>query len=256
MDSYTLVTGASEGIGKALAQIAAKRGRNVILTARSTDKLAALADDLKATFGVEAVVIPADLSQPGEADRLWSEASAGRRIEILINNAGLGRNGPFAEGEWEREERSMAVNMTAPTVLMKRAVPHMIGNRDGRILNVASVAGFLPGPNMAVYHATKAYILSLSAAEAEELRGTRVSVAALCPGATQSNFFSDAGMDDITLIKSGMVADTDKVAAAGWNGMIARQRIVVPGAPNKIFALMPRFTPRAMVTRIASQFLS
>ncbi|MBM7068014.1 SDR family oxidoreductase [Actibacterium sp. 188UL27-1] len=256
MDDYTLVTGASDGIGRALARIAAKRGRNVILTARSKDKLTQLAEELKAAHDVEAIVIPTDLSQPGEAARLWSEASDGRRIEILINNAGLGRNGPFAEGEWAREERSMAVNMTALTVLMKQAVPHMIGHGDGRILNVASVAGFLPGPNMAVYHATKAYVLSLSEAVAEELRGTKVSVTALCPSATKSNFFNDAGMHDIMVVNSGMVANADKVAMAGWNAMVARQRIVVPGAPNAILAALPRITPRAVVTRIAAKFLS
>ena len=184
MTAYTLITGASEGLGVEFARIAANEGRNLILAARSQDKLDALAADLRSD-SVDVVVIPADLSDMEQVDRLWAEASTGREIDVLVNNAGLGYNGAFSAGQgWDRELSSIHVNMLALTRLMKLAIPHMEALPKGRILNVASVAAFTPGPNMAVYHATKAYVLSLSEAVAEELRGTTVTVTALCPGAT------------------------------------------------------------------------
>ena len=254
MDRWTLVTGASEGIGKAFARVAVKKGCKVILTARSEDKLTALAGEL----GDDAIVIPADLSQPGEADRLWSEATEGREIEVLINNAGLGHNGPFADPEgWDREMATMQVNMIAATRLMKLAVPHMRGqDARARILNVASVAGFMAGPGMAVYHASKSYILSLSEAVATELRGTRVTVTALCPGATESNFFADADMLDANVTKMGRLPSADSVARLGWAGMIAGQRIVVPGTMNKMTAALPRIMPRGVTAAITQRILA
>ncbi|MEP6065406.1 MAG: SDR family NAD(P)-dependent oxidoreductase, partial [Paracoccaceae bacterium] len=176
MSKFTLITGASEGLGVEFARIAAREGHSLILTARSEDKLNALAADLR-TDGIDVLVIPADLSQDGEAERLWSAATEGRQVDVLVNNAGLGYNGPFdAEDGWSRELNSINVNLVALTRLMKLAVPHMTSQDSARILNVASVAGVMPGPNMAVYHATKAYVLSLSQAVAEELRGTNVTV--------------------------------------------------------------------------------
>ncbi|MEO0503096.1 MAG: SDR family NAD(P)-dependent oxidoreductase, partial [Pseudomonadota bacterium] len=152
MAAYTLITGASEGLGVEFARIAAKEGRNMILAARSADKLEAVASELRSD-AVDIVVIPADLSDLAEVDRLWTEASDGREIDVLVNNAGLGYNGDFADGQgWARELSSINVNMLALTRLMKLAVPHMQTLPKARILNVASVASFTPGPNMAVYH--------------------------------------------------------------------------------------------------------
>ncbi|KIT17308.1 SDR family NAD(P)-dependent oxidoreductase [Jannaschia aquimarina] len=254
MDRFTLVTGASEGIGKELARRAAKSGRKVILTARSEDKLAALAEEL----GNDTVVIPADLSKPGEADRLWKSAVDRREIEILVNNAGLGYNGAFVDPQgWDREAVSIEVNVVAATRLMKLAVAHMQehGARS-RILNVASVAAFMPGPGMAVYHATKAFLLSLSEAADVELRDTRISVTALCPGATQSNFFNDADMTEVNITKVGRLPSAASVAEAGWNGMITGQRVVVPGAQNKATVAMARLAPRGIVAGITRRLLS
>jgi short-subunit dehydrogenase len=247
MQNWTLITGASEGLGAEFARIAAKSGRNIILTARSEDKLNILANDLR-TQGNEVVVIPADLSDMTEVERLWDTAIDGRQIDFLVNNAGLGRNGQFADGGWDRELASINVNITALTRLMKLAVAHMTANGSGRILNVASTAGFLAGPNMAVYHATKAYVLFLSEAVAEELRGTRVTVTALCPGATATSFFDSADMHDIRLLKMGLVSDAHEVAKAGWAKALGGGRISVPGFMNKLFAFAPRLMPRSWMT--------
>ncbi|GFE66691.1 SDR family NAD(P)-dependent oxidoreductase [Litoreibacter roseus] len=252
--TFTLITGASEGIGKELAKCAAKDGRNVILSARSEDKLNALADELKGTYEIEAVVIPADLSKPEEADALWTKATDGRVIDRLVNNAGLGSNGPFAENDWDRELAMINVNMVSLTLLMKRAVQDMVERDDGKILNVASTAAFIPGPKMAIYHATKAYVLYLSEAVAEELEDTDVSVTALCPGATRTDFFDGADMKNVRLVNMNMMAPAKDVAEAGWAAMRARRRIEVPGGMNKFFAFLPRIMPRFGVTKLVKQF--
>ncbi|MGJ8617525.1 MAG: SDR family NAD(P)-dependent oxidoreductase [Sulfitobacter sp.] len=260
MTKWTLITGASEGLGVEFARIAALEGRNLILTARSKDKLYSLAEELD-KLGGQVVVIPADLSDLTEVERLWAEASKDREIDVLINNAGLGRNGPFAQdsdngADWAREHASMEVNMTALTRLMKLAIPHMQNAGGGRVLNVASTAGFLPGPNMAVYHATKAFVLFLSEAVAFELRGSGVTISALCPGATQTNFFNEADMHGIRLLKFAPPARADKVAQIGWDGMMRGKAVIVPGLMNKIFAFLPRISPRFMVVWVTSIFMS
>ena len=255
MTAYTLITGASEGLGVEFARSAAREGRNLILAARSRDKLDAVAAELRSDT-VDVVVIPADLADLDEVDRLWTEASDGREIDVLVNNAGLGYNGPFADGQgWARELSSINVNMLALTRLMKLAIPHMNALPKGRILNVASVAGFTPGPNMAVYHATKAYVLSLSEAVAEELRGSSVTVTALCPGATATSFFDAADMHSVRLLKLAKPMNAFQVAELGWLQARIGKRIVVPGFLNKVFAFLPRVTPRGLTTRIAAQMM-
>ncbi|WP_297771459.1 SDR family oxidoreductase [uncultured Roseovarius sp.] len=255
MKTWTLITGASEGLGAEFARIAATEARNLILTARSEDKLAALADELRAKAG-EILVLPADLSDLAQVETLWHEASRDRHIDVLVNNAGLGRHGAFGSGEgWARDLSTISVNMTALSYLMKMAIPHMQAQGGGRILNVTSAAAFMPGPNMSVYHATKAYVLSLSEAVAEELRGSPVSVTALCPGATQTAFFDAAGMRGIGLLKLGRPARADAVARAGWQAMMQRRRLRVTGAMNKLFAVSPRLTPRALTTFVAGKVM-
>ena len=256
MAEWTLITGASEGLGVEFAKIAARHGRNMILTARSKEKLEVLAENLRAG-GPEVLVIPADLNDPAEVDRLWSEATNGRRIDFLINNAGLGRNGDFADqAGWDREVSSIGVNILALTRLMKLAVPHMQAAGSGRILNVASVAAFMPGPNMAVYHATKSYVLSLSEAVAYELRNSRVTVTTLCPGATRTNFFDDAGMGGVRLLKMSPPAKARDVAAAGWQGALGGRRVVVPGLANSFSALVSRLLPGRISAALANLVLS
>ncbi|MBP9950969.1 MAG: SDR family oxidoreductase [Cypionkella sp.] len=253
---WALVTGASEGLGREFATIAAKDGYDVILSARQQDKLEALAKGLRRAYQVQVEVIPADLSRAEEAESLWARASKGRQIAVLVNNAGLGRNGRFTDLEgWVRESASIEVNIMAATILMKRAAAVMAAHGSGRILNVASTAGFLPGPNMAVYHATKAYLLSLSEAVSEELRGTGVTVTALCPGATATEFFAADGAEHKTLITRLPLPLADSVALAGWKAMKRGQRVKVVGAMNKIFAFVPRIAPRRVVTFITGMFL-
>lgn len=255
MAEWTLITGASKGLGVEFAHLAARHGRKMILTARSADMLDALAGKLRAQ-GAEVVVIPADLSDLAEADRLWAEATKGRQIDFLINNAGLGSHGAFAAPDaWDRELASVNVNMLTLTRLMKLAIPHMQSQGRGRILNVASAAGFLPGPHMAVYAATKAYVLQLSEAIAHELRGSNVAVTAFCPGPTQTNFFADGDMHGTRLLKLTPIAQADDVAAAGWQAAIGGRAVSVPGALNVVIANLPRLLPRSITTRISGVFL-
>ena len=250
---YVLITGASEGIGKAIARRAAKDGRDLILSARSEDKLEALAAELRSS-GRTVHVIVADLNASGAAAQLWAEAVQIGQIDVLVNNAGLGINGPFVKTDTTREDTSVQVNIVALTQLMKSAAQHMHANGAGKILNVASTAAFMPGPHMAVYHASKSYVLSLSEAVAQELAGGDFTVTALCPGATKTEFFKDADMHDVRLLKLGLMMSAEDVADAGWSGMMRGKRVVVPGLANKVFAVLPRFVPRGLLTWVVAQF--
>jgi hypothetical protein len=254
--AWALITGASEGLGREFARLAAEDGHDLILSARRENLLEALAADLRAAHGVAVEVIPADLSREGEAERLWHAASAGRQIGILVNNAGLGAHGAFAErAEWGREYQSLMVNVVSATVLMKEAVTAMAAGSGGRVLNVASTAAYLPGPWMAVYHATKAHLLSLSEAVATELRGSGITVTALCPGATRTGFFKAGGIEGETLIQRLPMPTAEKIALKGWAAMKEGRRVAVPGAENKAFALAGRMLPRALVLRVTAFFL-
>jgi hypothetical protein len=254
---WALVTGASEGLGREFAAIAAAAGHPVILAARQAERLEALAAELRSRHGVEVAVIPADLSRAEEAERLWAEASAGRRIRVLVNNAGLGRNGPFADpAGWAREWASLQVNAVALTVLMKRAVAAMLAQGAGRVLNVASTAGFVPGPQMAVYHATKAYVLSLTEAVSVELRGAPVTVTALCPGATQTEFFKADAAERANWLTRMPLPTARSVAEAGWGAMQAGRVIHVPGLQNKVSDFLPRLLPRRAVARVTEMLLA
>ncbi len=253
MQTWTLITGASEGLGKEFARIAAADGRNLILTARSEDKLHALASELQSVAG-EIVVIPADLNDPAATEALWNAATDNRHIEILINNAGLGRHGNFADADgWGPELTILNVNVTALTYLMKQAVPHMLHHGQGRIMNLASTAAFMAGRHMAVYHASKSYVLSLSEAVAEELRGSDVSVTAVCPGATQTAFFDVADMQGIHLLKLAPPMKARGVAQTGWNAMMARRAVVVTGVMNKLIVFCTRLAPRRLTTFLTAR---
>ncbi len=256
MAIWALVTGASEGLGREFATLAAKDGFDVILTARSVDKLAAHAAHLRQTYKVAVEVIPADLTDPGAVQSLWDRASAGRQIGVLVNNAGLGRNGDFSDiAGWPRETDCIAVNIIAATFLMKLAAVHMVAQGTGRILNVASVAGFLPGPHMAVYHASKAYLLSLSEALSEELRGSAVTVTAVCPGATATQFFAADAAEHATLLTRLPMPSAASVAVAGWAAMTQGRRVKVVGLVNKLAAFFPRIAPRRVVSFVLGQAL-
>ncbi|GAB4384399.1 SDR family NAD(P)-dependent oxidoreductase [Albidovulum sp.] len=253
---WTMITGASEGLGAEFARIAAAEGHDLILVARQADKLERLAEELRQRHGIAAEVWPTDLSDPEAVETLWRKVALRRHVEVVVNNAGLGYNGPFAAESFEREKASVMVNVVALTILTKRAVTHMLRQGGGRILNVASTASFMPGPNMAVYHATKAYVLSLGEALAVELGATPVRVTTLCPGATATNFAADAQMQQIVLFSSLPVASAHSVARAGWRAMKRGRRLCVPGPINKLVALSSALAPRWLSARIAGRFLA
>lgn len=252
---WTLITGASEGLGREFAKLAAAEGRDLILVARQEAKMEALAEELRARHKIAVEVLPVDLSDPGAVETLWRKVALRRHVDVVVNNAGLGYNGPFTGADFGREMASIMVNVAALSILTKRAVAHMVQQGGGKVLNVASTAAFMPGPNMAVYHATKAYVLSLGEAVAEELRGTGVTITTLCPGATATNFARDAQMEHVTLFKALPVPSAAKVARSGWRAMHRGRKVKVTGPVNWLFSVGPRFAPRALVPRISALFL-
>lgn len=254
---WALVTGASDGIGRALATEAAKAGYNVILTGRRADRLEAHAEALRRAHFVATIVLTGDLSDPDTAEQIWAQASEGRSIAVLVNNAGLGHLGRFEDDTgWARETESIMVNVIAATILLKRAVAHMAANGGGSILNVASVAGFLPGPNMAVYHATKSYVLSLSEAVSVEARAHAVFVTALCPGVTDTGFFAADGAERAHVLHRFLPLPTaESVARQGWKALEQRRALCVPGVMNKVFAFLPRLAPRRLVAVLTGVLL-
>jgi short-subunit dehydrogenase len=251
-----LITGASSGIGLELAKLLARDGYDLVLVARRREKLEALGEDLRKQHGIRVRAIAADLADPAAPAAIVRELEAASvAVDVVVNNAGFGELGPFANIDLETERRMIEVNITALTVLTKLFLPGMLARRRGRILNVASTAGFAPGPLMAVYYATKAYVISLSEALAEELRGSGVSVTVLCPGPTTTEFQAVAHMESTRLFRlPGVVMDAAAVARAGYAGLMRGKRMVVPGLLNQVLPLVIRFSPRAMVVRVARLF--
>ncbi len=249
---FTLVTGASTGIGRELALIAASKGRSLVLVARSEDKLSDLARIVRDSHGVRAEVVALDLGDPEAPAALVREMKRREvEVEVLINNAGFGTLGRFSETPLERQLDILRLNVLALTELTHLFLPPMLATRRGRILNVASTAGLQPGPFMAVYYASKAYVLSFTEALAEELRGTAVTATALLPGPTRTEFQSRADMAESRLLRFGM-ADARSVAEAGYRGMEAGKVVVIPGITNRTGSLLVRLSPRFVVRRFVS----
>ena len=247
-----LITGASSGIGLELARLAALDGHPLVLVARSTDRLAALAAELEGEHGVACTVVTADLADPGAPQRVFAAcAAAGIEVEVLVNNAGFGGHGRFAETPLRTELDMVQVNVTALVHLTKLLVAGMVERGRGRILNLASTAAFQPGPLMAVYYASKAFVLSFSEAIANELAGTGVTVTALCPGPTRSEFHRRAEIEGAR-VASGWVKmmDAASVAGVGWSAMKRGRRVVVPGLMNKAGVHAIRLAPRRVATGI------
>jgi hypothetical protein len=251
-----LITGASSGIGLALARVFARHKTNVILVARSEDKLRALAVELQAS-GVRADVVAADLTAAGAAASLHARVQAlGVDVDILVNNAGFGLYGPFLESPLATDLEMIQLNVAAVTELTWRFLPAMIARRSGRIMIVASTASFFPGPLMAVYYATKAYLLSFSEAIANELQGSGVTVTALCPGVTESGFAAAAKQEDSRLIAGRTLMTSREVAEQGYAALMAGKPVAITGWSNKLSTLVPRLLPRralAAVVRAAQE---
>jgi short-subunit dehydrogenase len=247
-----LVTGGSGGIGLELAKVLARNGFHLVLVARNRDTLEAAAGQLEGKFDVRAHVFAADLRRPDAPEAIFDFLqNENIPIEILINNAGFGLGGEFSETELQRELDMIQVNIGALTHLTKLFLPPMIKRRSGRVLNVASTAAFQPGPLMAVYYATKAYVLSFSEALAEELRNTGVTVTALCPGPTQTDFADTAEVNSSRLFNTFGIADAADVAKYGFDAMMNGKRLAIPGIRNKIIAQANRIAPRALSAKIA-----
>ena len=249
-----LVTGASSGIGLELAKLLAREGHDLVLVARRREALEELARELAVKHGVAARVIAKDLTAPDSTAEIFDELETERiPVDILVNNAGLGLHGRFWETDLDRQLAVIQVNIVALTALTGRFLPGMVARGRGRIVNVASTAAFQPGPYMAVYYATKAYVLSFSEALAQELSDTGVTVTALCPGPTVTEFQAAAGLEDTLLFRGPLVMDAAKVARAGWAGAKRGKRVVIPGLANKLIKETVRFSPRRLVTAAAGR---
>jgi len=246
-----LITGASSGIGRELARQFAGDGADLVLIARSEDRLRELAAGLAAESGVTVEVVPADLARPGSPDQIV-QTLAERQIEVdvLVNNAGFGARGPVAGIGVGRQLDMIEVNVAALTRLTALLLPAMLERRRGGILNVASTAAFQPGPNSAVYYATKAYVLSFTEALAEEVRGSGVRVSCLAPGPTDTGFAAQAGAAGSRLFRRG-VMDAGRVARAGHDGLRRGKTLVIPGLRNRALAVGARLSPRIVATKIS-----
>ena len=245
-----LITGASSGIGKALAHQFAQDGYELVLAARSVAKMQALADELQQQFNVLVTVIGADLETDDGAARLHADIKTrGIVLSALVNNAGYGGFGEFKDSALASELAMMQLNMHTVVALTKRFLPDLLATR-GKILNTASTAAFQPGPYMAVYYATKSFVLSFSEAIAAELEDTGVTVTALCPGPTASGFQDKADLGRSALIKGKKLPTSEEVAALGYRAMQRGQRVYIPGFVNWAMAQSMRFTPRNLATRV------
>lgn len=252
-----LITGASGGIGFDLARIFAENGYDLVLVSRSREKLLELADHVRRMFGREAHVLPKDLSEPFAPEEIYREIVRRRlEIDVLVNNAGYGILGPLAYTDKRDQLGLLQVNVVSLLHLTRLFLPGMLQRGRGRILNIASTAGFQPGPLMANYYASKAYVLSFSVALSQEVRGTGVSVSVLCPGPTPTGFQQRAGIRRQVGIRRLAALDSLAVARIGFEGLMAGKGVIVPGLLNKIGTFLVRLAPLELVARTVMKFQS
>ncbi|HWZ81403.1 MAG TPA: SDR family oxidoreductase [Terriglobales bacterium] len=246
-----LITGASFGIGQELAGIFAREGYNLVLVARTADKLRQLASELEKAHGTRSLILASDLSAPGAAAYLHDQTTrADITLDVLVNNAGFGQFGLFAESDLETCLQQIQLNITTLTHLTRLYLPEMLERKSGRILNVASTAAFQAGPLMSVYYATKAYVLHFSEGIANELHGSGVTVTCLCPGPTVTEFHKRANMLSARMLQFGAM-DAHTVAEDGYRALMAGRPVVISGFRNWLLAQSVRFSPRRMVTAVA-----
>ena len=251
-----LITGASSGIGYEISRILASNGHDLVLVARRENNLRQLANYLEREYGVKVHYIADDLSDPAAAKRIYDEVKAENiPVDILVNNAGAGTLGAFTALDYDRDIQALQTNVVALTQLTKLFSRDMVKRGLGKILNIGSVASFVPGPFMSVYNASKAYVLSFSLALRSELKGTGVSVTAFCPGPTSSEFHQVAGTMDLPVLRRINMMGSAQVARLAVKAMHKRKAVEVPGLLNKLAAFGPRFLPRLLVVWITRQFL-
>ncbi len=253
-DSKTaLITGASSGIGLEFARLFARDGYRLVLVARNESALHDLANELHSHHGVEVRVAAKDLSQISAPVELYRELQEAEIVlDVLVNNAGFGGSGPFLQTDWNTEAEMIQVNIVAVAHLSKLFLPQLV-SRKGKLLNVGSVAGFLPGPYTAIYYASKAFVLHFTEALAEELSGTGTTVTCLCPGPVQTNFQKRAHVGGSSRANQRLVMDVREVARLGYEGMKGDKRIVIPGWKNRLLTNLLRLAPRETVTKIVGR---
>ena len=251
-----LITGASSGIGYELAKIHAEKGGNLVLVARNKTKLDELKVELEKQFNVSVYTIGKDLSVVDAALEVFNETTEkGIQVDYLINNAGFGEYGMFSETSWEKEHQMINLNITALTQLSKLYLKDMLKRKSGKIMNVASTAAFVPGPTMAVYCATKPYVLSFSEALDNEVREFGVTVTALCPGATESGFMAAASAENSSLFKGKKLPSSKEVAVFGYNSMLKGKPVAIHGFINQALAFFVRLMPRKLVVKVSRKVI-
>lgn len=247
MRKTVLITGASSGLGYEFVKLFSKDNYDLILVARNVKRL----EEIKNQFpNINIMLFPKDLTKPNAVKELYHEIKAENlNIDVLINNAGFGLLGKFDELDIDKEIDMINLNVSALTELTYYVLKEMKKRNEGRILNVASIAAFAPGPLMAVYHATKAYVLSFSEALAEDLKETGIAITILCPGPTTTNFAKVAASDNTRMFNNAMDAET--VAKSGYNALMRNKRVIVTGAVNKTAVFFTRFFPRSLTAKVA-----
>jgi uncharacterized protein len=246
-----LITGASNGIGLELAKIHASNGGNLVLVARNKSKLDEIKTELEKQYNISVHTIGKDLSIPNAAKEVYDETTQQKiQIDYLINNAGFGDFGMFVETDWSKELQMINLNITTLTQFTKLYLQDMVARKSGKIMNVASTAAFQSGPTMAVYYATKAYVLSFSEAIDNEVSDKGVTVTSLCPGATESGFQAAAAMEESALVKGKKLPTSKEVAEYGYKAMLSGKTVAIHGLMNYLMANSVRFTPRAIVVKL------
>lgn len=251
MRKTALITGASGGLGYEFSKIFASEGYHLVLVARSEGKLYIMKEKLEKAYGINVYVCAQDLSKQNASMRVWEYVQEKKiAVDVLINDAGFGDFGKFANSDWEKQYDMLQVNITALTQLTHLFLKPMIERRQGKILNLASIAAFMPGPKMSVYYASKAYVLSFTEALSVELKGTGVSVTALCPGPTNTGFAKNAELGKSRLFKSFEKTTARSIAEYGYETLMTKQVVAVPSRKNKLTLLAVRLLPRSIVRRI------
>lgn len=254
MMERVLITGASSGIGLALAREFADHGHPLVVVSPNESELVPLAAEMSRSYGVEVIPIPADLTDANAPAQILEELDANRyEIHTLVNNAGIGQHGEFSRGALERDIDMIRLNIEAVVRMTKLFLRPMIARRRGRILNVASVAAFEPGPFMAVYHASKAFVLSFTEALAVELEDSPITVTALCPGITDTDFVSKARMTGTRMFQRGNVMSPAEVARIGYEALLHGEPMCVPGAANKAIVAAQRLLTVPAAARLTKK---
>lgn len=255
MNQTVLITGASSGIGKALANQFVEKNFNLVIVAEDADELSEAAGEFRNNYEVKVTEIPKNLTNEKAPAEVYNQLRSQEiQVNVLVNNAGVGQREKFHETDIEKDIRIIRLNIEALIRLTKLFIRDMVDRGEGKILNLGSVAGFQPGPLLAVYHASKAFVNSFSEAINEELEGTGVSVTVLCPGPTDTEFFDKADMENARILKDGIVMEPEEVARIGYEALMDEERIIIPGMSNKMLTFTRRLIPKSVQASINKKF--